>query len=766
MKIKDKLKGLFRDELPTLPELFMFGVATADHQCEAYDPQYEDIRDKWEAMPIHNPKAARNKATDFWNRYAEDIDLAAKLGCKAFRFSISWSRVEPKPGEFDPLAFDHYQKLIDKILSYDMKPILTLHHFTWPIHVEVNGGMTGNAFPEIYAKYTKEVAKHFADQVPYWITFNEPNLLMGGYVKPWWDAEYAAPPGLPEGTTTDEQVEAVRKLMRNLFLANKKAYEIIKMENPNAQVGANSYIYGLPGWILQLVNRNVSAIKSDRDLQRQVDRLDLKRDLIRGERISRIRAIVLEKKKVDVVLAAVTKTEENNMKVMFSEPYFITHTVLLIKEDHNAADVRDLVGKEIAVVRGSTLEQNFPALLSTSQTKIYDDYEAAREAIDLDQASALIGDDALLSGLMAQHPGRYRLLKDHFNEARIYAAAVAQGDSRLLDTVNCVIREFKASPEAALWKDKYEETRGLRIEHPPRTARALVLNKLWIEAADSREKACLEPIPKAPVGTVLRRIQDRGFIVVAIREDLPGFGYINPETGELSGLEILFARRLSQKIFGDPSKICFQPAALQNRIAPLELRLGLIDWIQKQYAILSTMLMANWWYMGMADELDDYLCPIGCERKMDFIGLDYYWGISSLHIERLQRLIDAAYRRFDQAPVYPGALYNILVDLQKKFPSYPLIIFENGSVKVADGWERTKYIQEHIRQVQRAAKEGMKVEGYICWSVTSNREWDLEFNDASDFGLYHIDLDSDPALIRKRTSAADAFEQMIKNRSS
>ena len=26
----------------------LFGVATADHQCEAYDPRYEDIRDIWE----------------------------------------------------------------------------------------------------------------------------------------------------------------------------------------------------------------------------------------------------------------------------------------------------------------------------------------------------------------------------------------------------------------------------------------------------------------------------------------------------------------------------------------------------------------------------------------------------------------------------------------------------------------------------------------------------------------------------------------------
>ena len=45
-----------------------FGVATADHQCEAYDG-HDDIRDVWERV---RGLVARGKATDFWNRYAEE----------------------------------------------------------------------------------------------------------------------------------------------------------------------------------------------------------------------------------------------------------------------------------------------------------------------------------------------------------------------------------------------------------------------------------------------------------------------------------------------------------------------------------------------------------------------------------------------------------------------------------------------------------------------------------------------------------------------
>jgi len=121
-----------------LPESFMFGVATADHQCEAYDPEFEDIRDVWERRRAFT---LRGKATDFWNRYPEDIALARNLGCKAFRFSIAWSRVEPHPDQFNQAAFDHYRQVIATIREAGMEPIVTLHHFTWPLHVESRGGL-------------------------------------------------------------------------------------------------------------------------------------------------------------------------------------------------------------------------------------------------------------------------------------------------------------------------------------------------------------------------------------------------------------------------------------------------------------------------------------------------------------------------------------------------------------------------------------------------------------------------------------------------
>ena len=112
--------------LPPLPDDFIFGVASADHQCEAYRAGWDDIRDIWEPSV---GRVERGNATEFWDRYAEDIQLAKALGCKAFRFSVSWTRID----ENSDMSLDHYEKLIDEIIRAEMEPVLTLHHFVWPV---------------------------------------------------------------------------------------------------------------------------------------------------------------------------------------------------------------------------------------------------------------------------------------------------------------------------------------------------------------------------------------------------------------------------------------------------------------------------------------------------------------------------------------------------------------------------------------------------------------------------------------------------------
>lgn len=90
------------------PKGFLFGTANADHQVEAYDSACEDMWDDWERSQGLVP---RGRATDFLNRYEEDIASAAAMGCRLFRFSVSWARVEPANGRFDEQALEIYRRI-------------------------------------------------------------------------------------------------------------------------------------------------------------------------------------------------------------------------------------------------------------------------------------------------------------------------------------------------------------------------------------------------------------------------------------------------------------------------------------------------------------------------------------------------------------------------------------------------------------------------------------------------------------------------------
>jgi beta-glucosidase/6-phospho-beta-glucosidase/beta-galactosidase/ABC-type amino acid transport substrate-binding protein len=724
-----------------LPASFLFGVATADHQCEAYDPRYDDIRDVWER---ERNLTERKQATDFWNRYAEDIQLAKDLGCNSFRFSLAWSRLEPMPGQFNDEAFDHYEQLIETIRATGMEPIMTLHHFTWPVHVEERGGLIGKDFPTIYTQYVTEVARRLGQHVRYWITFNEPTQLIYGYIKPWWEQYYFMPPGLPGNATFADQLDAVSQLMRNLFQAHTTARQVIKQSNPDALVGVNPMILGLPGWLQRLMDWNITRVRSREDWVRK------------GRSYSR--GGLSERGRVDVVLGTLTMTRRRNEQVDFSEPYFVTTPALLVSVDSGVDTIHDLHGTNVAVVKHSTGPETLRKYLPKSRVLVVEKYTEALQAIDSGKASAILTDDTILQGLMKQRPGRYRLLET-LPTREYYAAAVAKGHPELLAAINRAVSKFKNSEAWASSLAQHLPEQS--IADPPQLALGKTLAGIsgWESKHSVADSA--SSIQKAGHETLLDQIKARGFIVVAVKVNVPGFGYRDDKTGQLSGLEIDLARAIAQEIFGDPHKVVFRAARTRERLPAVRSGLRFFDAPVKLFSIVSTALNSNWWHLGMAGKLPEFLCPRECVDQQDFVGLDYYWGISTLGLHRIGELFSAMRGYYDRAPVWPGELYKTLRYHAKLFPGKEILIIENGCVDVADGYDRSSYIASHIREVQRAYRSGVKVAGYDCWSVTSNREWGLPFNHGSDFGLYHIELDADPKLTRMPTPAVGIYKRII-----
>ena len=81
------------------PDGFMWGAGTAAYQIEGawnVDGKGESI---WDRFSHTNGNVVNNEngdvACDHYNRYPQDIALAKKLNLDAYRFSISWPRVQP-----------------------------------------------------------------------------------------------------------------------------------------------------------------------------------------------------------------------------------------------------------------------------------------------------------------------------------------------------------------------------------------------------------------------------------------------------------------------------------------------------------------------------------------------------------------------------------------------------------------------------------------------------------------------------------------------
>ncbi|NAS12330.1 GH1 family beta-glucosidase [Poritiphilus flavus] len=162
------------------PDNFLWGTATSSHQIEGAATQGGRAWSIWDAH-AHTPGRTHNNenadiACDHYNRYKEDVKLMGDLGLKAYRFSISWSRIQPDgQGKPNPEGIHFYNNLIDELLKYGITPWITLYHWDLPLalHTEKDGWLNPD-IADYFEAYAELCFSNFGDRVKHWITLNEP----------------------------------------------------------------------------------------------------------------------------------------------------------------------------------------------------------------------------------------------------------------------------------------------------------------------------------------------------------------------------------------------------------------------------------------------------------------------------------------------------------------------------------------------------------------------------------------------------------------
>ncbi|MEV4126096.1 family 1 glycosylhydrolase [Nocardia sp. NPDC049707] len=147
--------------------------------------------------------------------------------------------------------------------------------------------------------------------------------------------------------------------------------------------------------------------------------------------------------------------------------------------------------------------------------------------------------------------------------------------------------------------------------------------------------------------------------------------------------------------------------------------------------------------------------------KLDYVGIDYYYGLSpdtaTAQVENLTKLWNN--------PLQPEGIYYALQHYSRQFPGKPLYIVENGMPTEngnprADGYTRGDDLRDTVYWIQRAKADGINVIGYNYWSLTDNYEWGSY---TPRFGLYTVDVLTDPALTRKPTDAVPAYTAITRD---
>ena len=201
----------------------------------------------------------------------------------------------------------------------------------------------------------------------------------------------------------------------------------------------------------------------------------------------------------------------------------------------------------------------------------------------------------------------------------------------------------------------------------------------------------------------------------------------------------------------------------------LQMRANLIVAHERAYKIIHrysphAMVSSNYAWPGHGPlasiETDPFLNAV--KEYLDYAALDYYYPAYDQAATLLQLSAGTSWN----IPLDPFGMYTALRSMHRWLPGKPVLITENGmptdnARPRADGVTRSENLRDTAYWVQRARQAGVPVIGYLYWSLTDNYEWGSY---SPRFGLYTVNVLTDPRLVRHPTAAVATYRQLIHDR--
>jgi putative glutamine transport system substrate-binding protein len=167
---------------------------------------------------------------------------------------------------------------------------------------------------------------------------------------------------------------------------------------------------------------------------------------------SQNRIPLLQNGDIDMFVATATITPQRLQEIAFSDVYYRSGQSLLVKKGSPVKSYRDLAGRSVCTVTGSTPEQTIRRLVPKANVQTFETYPDCFQALLGGRVDAMTTDDGILLGFQHQAPEQTQIVGGTFT-FEPYGIGIAKGNATLLSAVNAALRQIgKDGTYAKLYK--------------------------------------------------------------------------------------------------------------------------------------------------------------------------------------------------------------------------------------------------------------------------------------------------------------------------
>jgi glutamate transport system substrate-binding protein len=161
---------------------------------------------------------------------------------------------------------------------------------------------------------------------------------------------------------------------------------------------------------------------------------------------------------IDLILSTMTITEERDLEIDFSEPYYVANGDVLVPEGSEIQSLEDLNGNRVCTALGSTYQETIRQEAPDADLRLVDLYSECFDQIQTGAVDAVSTDNVILTGMVQQDPSLELLGLDYTTEP--YGAGIPEGDTQYKAFVDESIAAFI---DDGTWQETYDEWVGQHI---------------------------------------------------------------------------------------------------------------------------------------------------------------------------------------------------------------------------------------------------------------------------------------------------------------